>query len=95
MQSLSERTFQAVNESTGAFDYIQRKFKSPLTQTNHIERKRALKELDEEIRSLGGVHNEKSVEMAEMSFPTTQPQEGAFGMPKKRVVSIEARSYSI
>lgn len=35
-----DRVFQTVNESTGAFDYIQRKFKSPLQNTSHFDRKK-------------------------------------------------------
>lgn len=37
---LSDSVFQTVNESTGAFDYIQRKFKSPLQNTSGVDRKK-------------------------------------------------------
>lgn len=87
MQEFSERIFTIINESTGAFDYIQRKFKSPLQQSNQIDRKRALKELDEEIRALDSTSHSPSketVEMAEMSFQQQNPQD-TYGMPKKRV----------
>lgn len=40
LADFGERLFAAVNESTGAFDYIQRKFKSPLQNSNQIDRKR-------------------------------------------------------
>ncbi|TNV79711.1 hypothetical protein FGO68_gene8672 [Halteria grandinella] len=92
VQEFSERIFTLINESTGAFDYIQRKFKSPLQQSNQIDRKRALKELDEEIRALDSTSHspnssKETVEMAEMSFQQQNPQD-TYGMPKKRTSNL-------
>ena len=40
LAEFGDHVFQAVNESTGAFDYIQKKFKSPLQNTSHLDRKK-------------------------------------------------------
>ncbi len=50
--AFSYKIFTAINETTGAFDYIQRRFRSPLQGSNIVDRKKALESLDEEIRSL-------------------------------------------
>jgi hypothetical protein len=62
--------FTTINESTGVFDYIQRRFRSPLQNTNVVDRKKALEELDEEIKSLNSTSTTQPP--PEMSF-TSQP----------------------
>eukprot|EP00350_Pseudokeronopsis_sp_OXSARD2_P007889 CAMPEP_0170543984 /NCGR_PEP_ID=MMETSP0211-20121228/2914_1 /TAXON_ID=311385 /ORGANISM="Pseudokeronopsis sp., Strain OXSARD2" /LENGTH=66 /DNA_ID=CAMNT_0010847517 /DNA_START=915 /DNA_END=1115 /DNA_ORIENTATION=- len=42
----------AIVSVTGIFEYIQRKFKAPLQNTNVEQRKKALDDLDEEIKGL-------------------------------------------
>ena len=36
----SDSIFVWINTTTGAFDYLQRKYKSPLQNTNHVDRKK-------------------------------------------------------
>lgn len=52
MKQFGDKIFAVIN-IFGLFEYIQKRFRSPLQNTNEVERKRALDNLDEEIESLG------------------------------------------
>jgi hypothetical protein len=62
--AFSYNLFTTINESTGIFDYIQRRFRSPLQNTNVVDRKKALDSLDEEIKSLTSTNNTSGDEMS-------------------------------
>ena len=72
---LSDSVFQTVNESTGAFDYIQRKFKSPLQNTSGVDRKKYcslnLKQTLEPLTALrwrSGVPSNNTIQLLQRSL---------------------------